>query len=99
MTESIAIARDKMLFAWAVAAFFVGAFAICGMLSGLKTSAELLFTLLESVTAGFVMFLLDVAQTNPPHFSRTVYALGSSPVQCVMCGFDLRMVLGKCDYN
>jgi hypothetical protein len=98
-TESIAVARGRMPRAQPVAAFFVGPIAICRMLSSLKTGAELLFALLEILTAHFIMFPLNIAQPKPPHLSRTVDTLSSRLLQRVMSGFHLRMILGKRDHN
>jgi len=99
LTESVAITGERMAFAQLVAAFFNGPIAIRGMLSGLKTSAELLLALLELLTARIVVFLLNIAQADPPHFSRTVHTFSSRLLQGVMSGFDLRMVFGKRDYH
>jgi hypothetical protein len=99
LTESVAIARRRMAFTQLVAAFLKGVTAMCGALSGLKTRAELLLALLELLTACIVMFLLNIAQADPPHFSRTVHTFSSRLLQRVMSGFDLRMVFGKRDYH
>ena len=52
-----------------------------GKQGGLEPGAHVIFVFVETSALGLVMFLLDVAQADPPHLPSAIHAFGSVMVE------------------
>src|ERR1700684_716530 len=80
--ERTALMHARVAIAQLAMALLVASIAVLVQHGGLESAAKIALVVFEFAAVGFIFFFFGVAQTHPPHFTRTIDTFSAGMFEC-----------------